>query len=136
METTVKARGLHAIVDLAGCPSGLLGDQEILTSIMREAANKAQATIMKVVSYRLGGPPSLHPAAKKTPDGISVYVGLDESHVTCHTYQEDGLIAIDIFVCGRNAIARAAVGYLLKEIPHKKQSVHYINRFVEEDDNE
>lgn len=36
----------------------------------------------------------------ETPAGFTSVVLLDESHITCHSYSEIGLLAIDVFTCG------------------------------------
>ena len=127
-----KALGTHIILDLYGCSPELLKDVDILKGILREAAVKAQATVMHMAGYKVGGPAEKHPAAKNTPDGVSVYIGLDESHISCHTYADLGMASIDVFTCGHVAKPRIAVGYILSEIRHKKNVVKYIDRFVME----
>lgn len=34
------------------------------------------------------------------PQGVTIVIALSESHVSCHTWPEEGCIAIDVYTCG------------------------------------
>lgn len=34
------------------------------------------------------------------PQGCTIVITLSESHVSCHTWPENGCIAIDVYTCG------------------------------------
>jgi S-adenosylmethionine decarboxylase len=34
------------------------------------------------------------------PQGVTIVIALSESHVSCHTWPEEGAIAIDSYTCG------------------------------------
>ena len=34
------------------------------------------------------------------PQGLTIVIALSESHVSCHTWPEEGCIAIDVYTCG------------------------------------
>ena len=38
----------------------------------------------------------------KSPPGFAAVVLIDESHVTAHCYSERGILAIDVFTCGKH----------------------------------
>ena len=72
----------------------------------------------------------------KSPPGFAQVLLLDESHCTAHCYSDDGLIAIDIFSCGKEAAKKTHLvgfeiehaikdyatgkGYLMKTLNHEK----------------
>jgi len=58
---------------------------------MAEAAEEAGATVVSQVRYKFG---------QDSPPGCTAIVMLDESHCSCHTYADLGLIAMDVFTCG------------------------------------
>lgn len=128
----IEAKGFHALIDLDDCDPILLSDPNALKKLLETAAYRACATVMYSVGYRVGGLIS----EKGTPDGVSVYVGLDESHISCHTYAREGLIALDIFTCGVTAKPKLAVEYILNSISHKNRIVKYVDRFFKNPTNE
>ena len=36
-----------------------------------------------------------------TEEGFTSVILLDESHITCHSYTKQGLLALDVFTCGK-----------------------------------
>jgi len=56
----------------------------------------------------------------KSPTGFASVVLIDESHVSAHCYSERGLLAIDVFTCGKHdpeIIAKMIHERLRSEIP-------------------
>lgn len=68
-----------------------------------------------------------------TPPGFTSVVLLDESHITCHSYSEIGLLAIDIFTCGNSNpkdIGHYITTKILETVPGAMLvSEHNLNRF-------
>ena len=68
---------------------------------------------------------------KDTEEGFTSVILLDESHITCHSYTKLGLLAIDIFTCGKTN-PKIISDYLIKEIkikyPNIKCSNYAINK--------
>jgi len=122
-----KALGTHIFIDLRGCDNNFIGDKDMMLSLMRTAVQTAHATEIDHVARNLGK--NFHPLRKNTPPGVSIAVILDESHITCHTYADRGMCAIDIFTCGETAKPQAAVHYILHNIVHKEKDVTYHQRF-------
>ena len=59
----------------------------------------------------------------KSPPGFASVVLIDESHVSAHCYSERGLLAIDVFTCGKHdpeIIAEMIHDRLRSEIPSLK----------------
>jgi len=59
---------------------------------MAKGATRAGATVISQVRYHFG---------HNSPPGFTAMVLLDESHCSAHCYADLGLIALDIFTCGR-----------------------------------
>jgi S-adenosylmethionine decarboxylase len=63
---------------------------------------------------------------KDTEEGFTSVLLLDESHITAHSYTKKGLLAIDIFTCGKsnpNKIGR----FILKELKKKYPQIECVN---------
>ena len=97
--------GTEIRLDLIGVSRDLLLDGERMAEICSEAAKAAGATIKQVVFSNLG---------EDSPPGMTLAILLDESHITAHSYADDGLLAINVFTpasacflldltCGRKA---------------------------------
>ncbi|WP_339909705.1 adenosylmethionine decarboxylase [Symmachiella dynata] len=85
-------KGRHLLIDCQGVPRDVcLNDQLILES-MAKAATRAGATVISQVRYHFG---------HNSPPGFTAMVLLDESHCSAHCYADLGLMALDIFTCGR-----------------------------------
>lgn len=93
------ATGMHLIADLAGCHG--LCDVALIEAALREAAAAAHVHVLSV---------HLHPFGPE--QGVTGVALLAESHISIHSWPEEGLAAIDIFVCGPLADAEAALGVI------------------------
>jgi S-adenosylmethionine decarboxylase len=79
--------GMHLLVDLWGAQN--LSEPEHIDRALRDAALIAGATILHSHFHHF------------TPNGgVSGVVVLAESHISIHTWPENGFAAIDIFMCG------------------------------------
>lgn len=79
--------GTHLLVDLWGARN--LSDPELIDEVLREAAERAGATILHSHFHHF------------TPNGgVSGVVVLAESHISIHTWPEREFAAVDIFMCG------------------------------------
>ncbi|NKJ00623.1 adenosylmethionine decarboxylase [Novosphingobium sp. SG707] len=97
--TLAPATGLHLIADLADCHG--LCDVALIEAALREAAAAAHVHVLSV---------HLHPFGPE--QGVTGVALLAESHISIHSWPEEGLAAIDIFVCGPQADAEAALAVI------------------------
>ena len=67
-------------------------------SKLREAADAAHTRVVGINLHHFG-----------PGHGVTGIVVLAESHISIHTWPETGLVAVDIFVCGKHADAHAAL---------------------------
>lgn len=100
--------GQHGLLDLYGVEQTIARDQARISEYLIEAANIAQATILKSHFHSFGG-----------HGGVTGVLLLSESHMSIHTWPEYNFVAIDIFMCGQHQI-EPAVSYLQKVFAPEK----------------
>lgn len=100
--------GRHTIVDVWGVDSSYLDNVEFLRLIMVNAAEKSGATVLSVIHKKFD------------PSGCSILVLLSESHLSIHTYPEEGFAAIDGYTCGKRVDPKIAVFYLIEILKPEK----------------
>jgi S-adenosylmethionine decarboxylase len=66
-------------------------DDKTMLNKMAFAATSAGSTVIDQCRYRFG---------HDSPPGFTCFVLLDESHLSAHSYADEGMIALDIFTCG------------------------------------
>ncbi len=92
--------GRHVAMDLREVSFEKLNDVEFLRSMMYEAANRCGATVVgeNFVQFH--------------PQGVTGVLVLSESHLTIHTYPEEGFAAIDCYTCGHTVDPEVACDYM------------------------
>lgn len=114
------AKGKHIIIDAFNLPSDLLVDDERILNDLIEICKKNKVNIINTIRYRFG---------TKTPPGCTAMVTVDESHISVHTYAEDGLMALDIFTCG----SRTNTAQIWEDLKEKFRisdfKIHILDRF-------
>ena len=78
--------GVHLLIDLYGASH--LSDIAYIEKTMRRCVEASGATLLHI---------HLHPFE---PDGVSGVAVLAESHISVHTWPENGFAAFDVFMCG------------------------------------
>jgi len=92
--------GRHVTMDLRDVDFEKLNDADYLRSAMTEAANRSGATIVGESFIRFN------------PQGVTGVLVLSESHLSIHTYPEEGFAAIDCYTCGTSVDPEVATDYL------------------------
>ncbi|MGR3218992.1 MAG: adenosylmethionine decarboxylase [Candidatus Anammoxibacter sp.] len=82
--------GRHFIVEMWGCDTKMINDPERVMDILHRAASDARATVIKSIFHRF------------SPTGVTGVAILAESHISIHTWPDEGYVAADIFTCGTN----------------------------------
>lgn len=95
----MDTKGIHLLVEYYGCDERALNDLEYLRSMFEKAAKEARATVIKTVFQRF------------EPQGVSGVVVVSESHLTIHTWPEQGYASVDFYTCG-NCDPHLAVPYI------------------------
>ncbi|WP_295633915.1 adenosylmethionine decarboxylase [Novosphingobium sp.] len=115
MTASPSASGQHLIADIAAKRG--LDDVAWIEATLREAAKAARVTVLDVRLHHFGG-----------HNGVTGVALLAESHISIHTWPEHGLAAIDVFVCGATADARAALAVIEARLEGRATFVSLIPR--------
>ena len=84
----MKTIGRHLIAEYYQCDAHVLNDVDGVREAMLDAARAVGATILGDVFHAF------------TPHGVSGTVVIAESHLSIHTWPENGYVAVDIYTCG------------------------------------
>jgi len=84
----MDTKGKHVIVDYWGCDPDVLTNKDTIQRLMMEAALETGATIVETVFHRF------------TPTGVSGVVVVAESHLSIHTWPDQGYASTDFYTCG------------------------------------
>jgi S-adenosylmethionine decarboxylase len=110
----VRCAGAHLIVDLYGAKK--LDDMELIDRTLRDCVEAAGATLLHIHLHHF-----------EPNGGISGVAVLAESHISIHSWPENGYAALDVFMCG-NANPDACVPVLRKAFKPKRIAVSEILR--------
>lgn len=80
--------GKHCFTEAYNCDRELLDDEEFLKTQIIEAINKTKLTLLEISSHKF------------SPQGVTIVALLSESHISIHTWPENGSAALDVFTCG------------------------------------
>jgi S-adenosylmethionine decarboxylase len=84
----LKTIGRHLIAEYYDCDSHVLDDVDAVRRAMLDAATAVGATVIGEAFHRF------------EPQGLSGTVVIAESHLSIHTWPENGYVAVDIYTCG------------------------------------
>ncbi|MCI0845860.1 MAG: adenosylmethionine decarboxylase [Chloroflexi bacterium] len=93
--------GLHLLLELRDCNSGLLNDLNHIRLAMLRAAEDAGAHVIGESFHQF------------SPQGVTGILAIAESHISIHTWPEYGYAAADIFTCGSGVQARKIAAILV-----------------------
>ena len=110
----VRCAGAHLIIDLYGAKK--LDDIELIESTLRQCVEAANATLLHIHLHHF-----------EPNGGISGVAVLAESHISIHSWPENGYAALDVFMCG-DANPDACVPVLRKAFKPKRIAVSEILR--------
>ncbi|MCL5269491.1 MAG: adenosylmethionine decarboxylase [bacterium] len=116
-------KGHHLLVDCRNVASELCTNDALILDVMARAARRAGANVISQIRYKFG---------QDSPPGFTAIVMLDESHCSAHTYAELGLIAMDIFTCGKTD-PRLVLQYIRDEVDLGEVSIRDVPRFLIDD---
>jgi S-adenosylmethionine decarboxylase proenzyme len=107
--------GNHLLLEVYDVDFALLNDLDSLQETMERGINRAGMTILNIFSHCF------------IPQGCTIVIALSESHVSCHTWPENGCIAIDAYTCGEGNPKIIALE-LLKYLNSDNYSMRYLYR--------
>jgi S-adenosylmethionine decarboxylase len=107
--------GKHLLLEVYDVKFALLNDVISLQEAMEEGIKRAGMTILNIYTHSFA------------PQGCTVVIALAESHVSCHTWPENGAIAIDVYTCGEGNPKLIALE-LLKYLDSYEYSIREVDR--------
>ncbi|MCE1246619.1 MAG: adenosylmethionine decarboxylase [Firmicutes bacterium] len=112
----MEPQSRHIIAEFSGCSEDILNSADRIREIIVRAVVIAECEVKKVAiqSYK--------------PQGISGVVVLAESHLSIHTWPENGYAAVDIFACGSSAKPEKACDYIAQCLNAGEKYVSVIHR--------
>lgn len=114
--TEVEFLPQHYLIRLNGVPQNILDDEQYILSSLINIANNINCAILKYDSQKF------------TPQGLTVFLLLAESHISYHTITEQEVCYIDIFTCTKIMNGMLGVELIKELIPHKEFNMQYIMR--------
>ena len=90
----------HILFTLKGCPYGLLDDEAHIRNVLANAATLSESTLLGVQSHKF------------QPQGVTAVALLAESHISIHTWPENGMAVCDVFTCGEHTNPRSGATYM------------------------
>jgi S-adenosylmethionine decarboxylase len=85
-------KGRHLLIDCRNVARETCANDKLVLETMAHAAEQAGANVISAIRYKFG---------HDSPPGFTAIVMLDESHCSAHAYADLGLMAMDIFTCGK-----------------------------------
>ena len=109
--------GKHCILELYDCDQSRLNDEAFLRTAITTAAKRAGATLLNLITHRF------------EPQGVTGLALLAESHISIHTWPENGYAAVDVFTCGDHTMPERACDVLRCALGAQR---HQLNSFLRE----
>lgn len=106
----MESLGRHLILEMWDCDDNVINDVDKIRELLNAAAKDAGAIVIKSFSHKF------------SPFGVTGVALLAESHISIHTWPEEGYVAVDIFTCGTAANPQLAVQRLLVELKPKNST--------------
>jgi S-adenosylmethionine/arginine decarboxylase-like enzyme len=91
---TATARGRHSMLDYISCTIAPKNVESVILNLIFNFK-----IICEQEGLRIVGEKCVVFDGSKSPPGGTFVLCLDESHISLHSYAEEGLIAIDLFTC-------------------------------------
>ncbi len=108
--------GTHVLLDCFDVQTGLLDSPELLVALLEDAASAADATVLSAHHHRF------------EPHGVSAMLILAESHISIHTWPENGHATVDVYTCGETAKPALAAEFILDALQPKHHQQLTIQR--------
>lgn len=107
--------GKHLLLEVYNVKYDILNNAEILEGVLVQGIMRAKMNILNIFKHCF------------IPQGCTIVIALSESHVSCHTWPENGCIAIDVYTCGQGNPKVIAI-QLLKYLDSYDYKIREINR--------
>lgn len=105
----------HYLLDLYGCNFDSLNNEFYLRDLLENSAEACGATVLQTMAYSF------------TPQGVTAISLLSESHISIHTWPEEGKAAVDIYTCGES-IPQIACDIIIEQLKPVDHSCRVVTR--------
>ena len=105
--------GEHVTLDIIGTVKEY--EPKFFEKLVYKIAKKAKVTVLEISKYKF------------EPQGFTLVALLAESHISFHTFPENGIISFDFFTCGK-VNPNVAIDIIKKEIKHNRIVKKEFNR--------
>jgi S-adenosylmethionine decarboxylase len=122
MSETHDPVGYHYIVEASGCNPEIISSVKEVREILVRSAEIAGAQVRAESFYQF------------PPQGVSGVVVISESHISIHTWPENGYAAIDIYTCGSEVEPEQAIEYAVQSFQANQSHITEITRGLDEGD--
>lgn len=107
--------GKHYLLNLFGCSFGHLNDEHFLMDLLENAAAASGATVCQTIFKKFD------------PQGVTVLCLLSESHISIHTWPEEGKAACDVYTCG-TCNPKIGCDIIIEQLSATNHTLSYIER--------
>ena len=107
--------GKHYLLNLYGCSFVLLNNEHFLIDLLENAAISSGATVIQTISKKF------------EPQGVTVICLLAESHISIHSWPEDGRAAVDVYTCG-DSNPKIGCDMIIQQLSATDHTLSYIER--------
>ena len=91
---------IHILFTLKGCPYALLDDEAHVRAVLIGAAEVSQSELLDITTHKF------------VPHGVTGVAMLADSHISMHTWPENGMAVCDVFTCGEHTKPTLASVYM------------------------
>ena len=92
-----------------------MDDERCLIDLLENAAVASGATVIQTISKKF------------EPQGVTVVCLLSESHISIHTWPEEGKAAVDVYTCG-DCNPKIGCDIIIKQLYATDHTLSYIER--------
>ncbi len=107
--------GKHYLLNLYNCSFTHLNDLDFLIDLLENAAVASGATVVETVFKKF------------EPQGVTVLCLLSESHISIHTWPEEGKAACDVYTCG-DCNPKIGCDIIIEQLQAHNHTLSYIER--------
>ena len=107
--------GKHYLLNLYDCSFVLLNDEQYLIKLLESAAILSGATVIQTIFKKFD------------PQGVTVICLLAESHISIHTWPEEGKAAVDLYTCG-DSNPKIGCDIIIQQLGATNHTLSYIER--------
>jgi S-adenosylmethionine decarboxylase len=102
-------------LNLYGCSFARLNDEYYLIDLLEDAAAASGATVIQTMFKKF------------EPQGVTAICLLSESHISIHTWPEDGKAAVDVYTCG-DCNPKIGCDIIIQQLQATDHTLSYIER--------